>query len=212
MFRKVPEREGKSTQLQRRAATRLVLLDATVACLLEVGYAGVTVRLVAERAGVSQGALWHHYATKDELIAGAVRHLLDRTASETLAVERQAAGVVEGERLAAMLDRLYELHRGPLFALAMEMLLAARSEPRLEVAWAEVSGRVVEYLIAGAAELLPGFSEEPAFAPLLLHVMSVMRGLAMLEWVPDVDPDQAWALVRPQVLQLFELARQELVQ
>lgn len=200
--------ERRRTQVERRSATRTALLDATVMCLLEVGYGAVTVRLVAERAGVSQGALWHHYATKDELIADAVRHLLDRIAGEAMALEREVVRGDERERIAGLLDRLWELHRGPLFAAGIEVLVAARIEPRLGAVWSEVSGRLGEYLGAGAAELLPGLAREPEFAGLLLHALSVMRGLAMLAWVPDVDPDRAWALVRPQLLELIDRVRE----
>ena len=46
----------RRTHAERRETTRLALLDAAVACLIEDGYAALTTRKVAERAGVSQGA------------------------------------------------------------------------------------------------------------------------------------------------------------
>src|SRR6266853_1042961 len=102
----MPGGEKGRTQVERRSATRVALLDATITCLLDVGYGAVTVRRVADRAGVSQGALWHHYATKDELIADAVRHLLDRIAGEAIALERAVVRGSEHERIAGLLDRL----------------------------------------------------------------------------------------------------------
>ena len=39
------------------------LLDATIGCLVDYGYAGTTVTRIAERAGVTRGAQVHHYRT-----------------------------------------------------------------------------------------------------------------------------------------------------
>src|SRR5262245_17748562 len=65
----------RRTQDERSAAPRALLLDATIACLVDVGYAATTTTLIAERAGVSRGAQMHHYKTKTELVAAAVEHL-----------------------------------------------------------------------------------------------------------------------------------------
>jgi AcrR family transcriptional regulator len=51
----------RRTQAERRESTRTALLDAAVECLIDEGYAAVTTRGVAERAGVSQGAQQHHF-------------------------------------------------------------------------------------------------------------------------------------------------------
>jgi len=50
-------------QEERRASTRARLLDATVECLVDHGYAATTTTVIAERAGVSRGAQLHHYPT-----------------------------------------------------------------------------------------------------------------------------------------------------
>ena len=48
----------------RSRATRQRLLEAAVACLAERGWAGSTVAVVAERAGVSRGAAQHHHPAR----------------------------------------------------------------------------------------------------------------------------------------------------
>ena len=55
---------ARRTQQQRSDETRAALLDATIICLHEVGYAGTSTTLVSERAGVSRGAQTHHFPTK----------------------------------------------------------------------------------------------------------------------------------------------------
>ena len=73
------------TQAERSATTRQALLDATIACLVEEGYANTTTARVAERAGVSRGAHLHHFQTRSALVAAAVEHLRVRRAEELMA-------------------------------------------------------------------------------------------------------------------------------
>lgn len=67
----------RRTQQQRREETRQRLLDATIDCLVEHGFAGTTTQRVQERAGVSRGALLHHFASKADLLAAATHHVAE---------------------------------------------------------------------------------------------------------------------------------------
>ena len=75
-------------QQDRSRLTQRRLLDATVECLIEVGWAATTTTLVADRAGVSRGAQLHHYPTKATLVLAAVEHLIQRRGEE---LEAEAA-------------------------------------------------------------------------------------------------------------------------
>src|ERR1700710_802942 len=75
----------RRNQAERSAATRQALLDATLECLVEDGYANTTTARVAERAGVSRGAHLHHFQTRSALVAAAVEHLRVRRAEELFA-------------------------------------------------------------------------------------------------------------------------------
>ncbi len=68
---------GRRTQEERREATRDALLGAAVALVAERGIEATTLSDVAERAGVSKGALTHHYESKEALLDA----VLDRAAS-----------------------------------------------------------------------------------------------------------------------------------
>src|SRR3954468_11862915 len=96
----------RRTQQERREATRAALLDATIECLIEYGYGGVTTTRVVERAGVSRGAQVHHFPTKAVLVAEALRRPAARRAAERL--ERVPKLPPSGpERLDAVLDLLW---------------------------------------------------------------------------------------------------------
>jgi AcrR family transcriptional regulator len=55
------------------AATRFVLMDATEMVMREEGYAAVTSRRVAERAGVNQQTVYYYFETMDDLLLATYR-------------------------------------------------------------------------------------------------------------------------------------------
>jgi AcrR family transcriptional regulator len=50
-----------------QTSTRQRILDAALTCFLQYGYEQTTVALIRERSGVSNGALFHHFHTKEAI-------------------------------------------------------------------------------------------------------------------------------------------------
>src|SRR5262249_15711172 len=73
----IAERPARRTQAERRASTRRALLDATIASLVETGYARTTTTEVLKRAGVSQGALFKPFPPTSALVAAAAEQLFE---------------------------------------------------------------------------------------------------------------------------------------
>ena len=63
---------ARRTNRERTATTRARVLNATIEQLAEQGYAATTTVEVAERAGVSRGALVHHFPTRSDLVLSAL--------------------------------------------------------------------------------------------------------------------------------------------
>lgn len=80
-------------------ARRADLIRATIDCVADGGVAAATVREVAARAGVSNGLIRHHFATKEALVQAAYRALVD---GMTGAAE-EAAGPLPDQWLARFL-------------------------------------------------------------------------------------------------------------
>ncbi len=59
----------RRTLTGRRPETTARLLDAAIAEIAETGYEGMTVRLVAARAGVSTASAYSYFASKEHLLA-----------------------------------------------------------------------------------------------------------------------------------------------
>lgn len=142
--------QQRRTQEERSAAMRERLLDATVALLAEAGYAGTTTLAVAERAGVSRGARTHHFPTRGALIGAAVEHLTRQRVHFVREAAARLPATAAGRR--AALGLLANSLSGPLYAAALELWVAARSDPELHAALVPVERSFTAELIAIARE------------------------------------------------------------
>ena len=96
---------------ERRAATRDRLLDATIDCIADRGYAATSTTEIVRRAGVSRGAQVHHYPTKAALVAAA----LDQLFEERLVEFETAFAALPDERRRpdVAIDVLWTMFQGP---------------------------------------------------------------------------------------------------
>jgi len=171
------------TQAERRATTRAALVEATTGCLLELGFAGTTVREVCQRAGVSRGAQLHHFPTKASLFAAAAEHLLARRYGE---FQLSHAGPLEDrEAIHAAAEFLWSVYSGPTLKAWQELVVAARTDPTLRAQLAEVNRR----FFASARETLAGLfrrsDDDPRLAAVTRLVLSVLDGLALNQTLED---------------------------
>jgi AcrR family transcriptional regulator len=120
----------RRTQEERAADTKLRLIEATISILAERGYARASTIDIADRAGVSRGALTHHFQNKDDLVVQAVEHLLGRSIAE---IGEMATRVRAGEiTLAEFVDYLWSLFSGQLFMVTLEHVTEARHNTLLK--------------------------------------------------------------------------------
>ena len=160
----------RRTQEERSSSTRAALLDATIDCVVEYGYAATTTTRIVERAGVSRGAQVHHFPTKAELVAEAVRRLAERRLAE---VREQVAELPQGQqRLGATLDLIWNQHSGPLFAAAIELWVAGRTDPDLRAGLIPVEREVIELIREVAAEQLPEDTPKAEIDALVMTAVS----------------------------------------
>ena len=170
-------------QQQRSRSTRLRVLEATVDCLVERGWSGTTTTLVAERAGVSRGAQLHHYRTKSALVVAAVEHLARRRGDELRA--EAAALPPSGDRVARTVDLLATLFTGPLFAAAIEVWVAARTDPTLRAALLPVESRFGRQVHRLTSELLGADESRPGVRESVQATLDLMRGLGVASLLSD---------------------------
>src|SRR5918992_2642094 len=68
-------KEGRRSQAERRAATQRALLDAAREMFAERGYHGAAAEEIVRRAGVTRGAMYHHFEDKRELFRAVVAEI-----------------------------------------------------------------------------------------------------------------------------------------
>jgi AcrR family transcriptional regulator len=118
------------TQAERSERTRAQLFEATIECLLDLGYAGTSVNEICKRAGLSRGAQQHHFATKAELMAHALEYLVNKLRDQVQDAVLELAD--DPDRVAKGIDLLWQSFSGTLSTAAMELWVAARTDPELK--------------------------------------------------------------------------------
>lgn len=170
---------GRRTQAERRTATRSALVRATVGSLVELGYARTTTQEVQSRAGVSRGALTHHFTTKAELVLAAADHLYAEFSED---VRKAAAGLPAdpGTRIRLGLALIWERFDGPLFTASMELWTAARTDPELRAALLPHERRLGAQLRELSVEVFgEQVARHPSAEAVYLVLLTSMRGQAL---------------------------------
>ena len=169
-----------ATQAERSAATQAKLLDAALDCLVELGYAGTTTTVVAERAGVSRGAQLHHFPTRAALVAAAVEHLYGRMTAE---YQRGFAALApRAERLRAAIRLLWSMYTSRHFPAVIELFTAARSDAELRAHLEPIAARHVRNVHRLAHEYFPEAAGlGTRFDATLALLLDAMQGMASTE-------------------------------
>jgi AcrR family transcriptional regulator len=168
----------RRTQEERSAATRGRLLDATLECLTELGYARTTTTEIAERGGVSRGAQLHHFPTKAELVTEAVEHLFERRDEEFRDAFAQLPA--DANRPRAAVDLLWSMVAGPTFHAWLELVVAARTDEQLKPRVTALTTRFKENVARTFAELFPRPADAPPFWELMPGLtFAFLQGLAL---------------------------------
>ena len=168
----------RRTQEERSAATRARLLEATLECLVELGYARMTTTEIAERGGVSRGVQLHHFPTKAELVTEALAYLFDRRDEEFRAAFAKLPA--DADRGAAAVDILWSMVSGPTFHAWLELAVAARTDPMLKPKVAALTTRFTENVSRTFRELFPrpeGAAPYWELAP--VFTFALLEGLAL---------------------------------
>lgn len=173
----------REPQQDRSRATRLRVLEAAVECLADLGWAGSTVAVVAQRAGVSRGAAQHHFPTRESLFAAAFAHMANRRLDQ---VAREAARLAPGgERTEAVLTMLAGLYTGPLFRAALHLHTAAAVDDELRALVTRSEADVNAAVHRTAVTLLRVDETRDGARELVQGTLDLLRGLALADVLTD---------------------------
>ncbi|MEM8706465.1 MAG: TetR/AcrR family transcriptional regulator [Actinomycetota bacterium] len=120
------------TETVDTTGARQRILDTTAALVLEHGVAGVAQRQIAERVGIKAASLYHHFASKNEIVEAVFRRGIDVMEQAWDDAAAATAGATPRSRLAAHvrahLSALFE--NGPYTAAHVTAFRTAPAEVR----------------------------------------------------------------------------------
>jgi len=110
----------RRTQAERTAETRRRILDAVVASIAEVGFQRTTATEIARRAGVTWGAVQHHFGAKGGILEAVLEDTFERF--EARLGDIPADAPLE-RRVTLFVERAWEHFASPHFRSTFEILL-----------------------------------------------------------------------------------------
>jgi AcrR family transcriptional regulator len=193
----------RRTQEERSAESRRRVIEATVASLETNGYASTTTAVVALKAGISRGGLFHQYPTKVDLMIDVVE---ETYREEMVAYEAWLARVTDpNERYYGLIEQMWELLQRPKGMAVLEIMVGARSDPALArrlgplQRWLDLnSQKLVAHHMRKAG--LGAFADDPA---MLRLAVSAVRGL-VIEKMFSEHPEELNESVK-RLREMFEL-------
>ncbi|MCL2581866.1 MAG: TetR/AcrR family transcriptional regulator [Streptosporangiales bacterium] len=191
----------RRTQSERTASSRQALLSATLELMAESGYAKVSVADICRRAGRSVGSHLHHFGTKAALVSAAVDQLAE------LRIQAMRDDLARSPRFGtgAALDVAWSFYAGPTFVVALELWVAARTDPELREHLLAVEERIDREVMTLAAQVAPETVAKPGAAAAARTALATMRGLAMRRCLyADEDLERTWQDTRPMLAGLLE--------
>jgi len=161
----------RRTQAQRRAETQGRLMDASVRCLAELGYAKTSVKAVCGRAGVSQGALFNYHPTRLHLIAATTDHICDALVQGFSRLDTaDPEALVLGVRALARSERHAAWH---------DVMVAARTNPDLRERVRPTLARFEAALLEAAAGAFGVDTRQPQVAAVVLSLLHIFDSEAV---------------------------------
>jgi AcrR family transcriptional regulator len=173
-----PKRRVKKrrTQEERSEATRGQLIEAAVTCLSELGYLEATVGVVASRAGVSRGAVQHHFGSRADLLIAVVDDLgIALSRSKDIPPDLSIP-----DRISMSIDQTWQLLGSPHFKAVVQIWLAMQSEKKVFAAVKAKVAHIEDVLDKKWLGLFPDVRLPPKQVTMIRHVaLATLRGLSL---------------------------------
>ena len=172
-----PTRKAVKGQI-RGDRTRQLIIDETIRCVREEGFAAISARHIAERAGVTWGVIQYHFGDRNAVLMAVVDHGYDLLRGAIDDVEVPVGSM--RERVQAIVDAGWTAFSNPASLAAFEILVATRAsrEPGLDQHLADLGEQLAR--LGRALDPLGRGRRRQAIGNLL---WAALRGLALAQMV-----------------------------
>ena len=154
--------------------TRARIIDETVRCILEEGFAAATAKHVAERAGVTWGVIQYHFGDRSGLLMAVVNDGVATLLDSLSVVDVGALGL--RQRVEVVVDTAWGCYSGPTSLAAFEILRATRG-------LGDGSRRHLLEMNAALGELGRLISDDPAEAGVAEVIWATLRGVMLAQMI-----------------------------
>lgn len=206
-----PEPPSRRTQAERTTRTRARILAATVGSLDEIGFQRTTAAEITRRAGLTWGAVQHHFGTKDGIMAALLEDSFDRFArglAETF--EQLGSRAPLATRIDAFIDSAWAHFGSASYRATFEILLAdstarrSGARPEDDLSW---QGELLKAWTRIWRRLFPEVVLPRRKALMIQHyTISTLSGLASMQMLAGEPtsflPDELGLLKRTLVAEL----------
>ncbi len=173
-----PPARKRRTQEERSEETKTRILQAATRLIVRKGYAALRTADAAEEAGVSKGALQHHFASKEALVIALVEHAFNgqMRASQQRAQRRDATH----ELIESVIEDAKEFFFSDYFLVAVNLVLSSQPPSELRTAVLSISQRARLPVEAAwrRAFIAAGIPEDIA-TELLSLTLAIVRGYSI---------------------------------
>ena len=175
------ERDKAGWQAQKSAMMRDTILDAALDCFITIGYASTTTAKIAEKAGVSRGAMLHHFPSKTELIQAAVEYLHGKLVElYSSDIEKITHELPVDERNRRGLQGYWKYLSSDLFTAYHELCVAGRTDPELQHILEDSIKRFDANMLESNKQLFPEWSSRGELYDLAMDITKfLMEGMAV---------------------------------
>ncbi len=175
----VSEPHERRSQEERSSATQLQILRAATEILYAEGFAAATTQRIAAQAGVSRGAMLHHFPSKVDLMVAVFQ--LAHDADTAYLREHLEKIELPFDRVASLPQLTWKALSGPSGIAALEIMMASRSDHDLAQKLEPVQTQIEAESQQRVAELMhsAGLTVDDASRELVTLVVAAIRGLSI---------------------------------
>ncbi|MFT5011374.1 MAG: AcrR family transcriptional regulator [Patiriisocius sp.] len=172
-------KKDNTWQKTKSEKTRSIILDAALRCFYERGYNNTTTEKVAHEAGVSRGAMLHHFPSRFDLIKATVHYLhgqrLELFEEQELEIHQNAEHSLINEGIDAYWKQLHS----PLFTVWNELRVAARTDKELHNILKPASRSFEKSLQKVSASVFPDLALSEEFEKANMLTTYLLEGMAV---------------------------------
>ena len=175
--------DDSAPKQDRSRQTRRRLLETTIRSLARHGWEVSTVAFIAAEAGISRGAVQHHFRTREALILAALEAMFEERAALLDALPDP--GGSDPDRVHAVVTGLVDAIGGELFRAALQVWTVAAADPELRAAVVPLERHFARGVHRRAVRLLRVDDTDPAVRGLIQATLDLARGLALADVLTD---------------------------